>query len=246
METDLLKARIEDTADLCEKTSSFKFLGFLSLEESLLADKILKNRGVKYSLFGGYDSAERVILGCFPDWAECEDNYFPITAVTFNYRKVDKLSHRDFLGSLMGLGIKRESVGDILVEDGRAVVFLTSDILKFVLTQTEKIGRIGVTLCEGFRSPLPQKGELKSFSVTIASPRIDCVVAALANVSRNMASDKILASEVSINSVVCEKSTLQVNAGDAVTIRRNGKFLIDSFGNKTKKDRVVLNYKKYV
>ena len=246
METDLLKARITDTADICEKTSSFKFLGFLSLEESLLVDKILKTRNVKYKLFGGYDSAERVMLGCFPDWADCEEDYFPITAVTFDYRKADKLSHRDFLGSLMGLGIKRESVGDILVEDGRAVAFLSDDILKFVITQTEKIGRTGVTVSEGFSLPLPQKGELKNFSVTIASPRIDCVVAALGNISRNMASDKILAGEVSINSVVCEKSTLQVNEGDAVTIRRKGKFLIDSFGNKTKKDRVVLNYKKYV
>ena len=143
METDLLKARIGDTADLCERTSSFKFLGFLSLEESLLADRILSKRNVKYSFFGGYDTAERVMLGCFPDWAECEENYFPITAVTFDYRKADKLTHRDFLGSLMGLGIKRESVGDILVEDGRAVAFLSRDILKYVLTQIEKIGRTG-------------------------------------------------------------------------------------------------------
>ncbi len=246
METDLLKARIADTADLCARTSSLKFLGFLSLEESLLADSILGKRNIKYSLFGGYDSAERVMLGCFPDWAECDEDYFPITAVTFNYRKADKLSHRDFLGSLMGLGIKRESVGDILVEEGRAIAFVTDDILKFVLTQTEKIGRTGVTVSEGYTMPLPQKGELKDFSVTVASPRIDCVVAALAGMSRKTALEKITAGEVSINSVVCDKPTLQVNAGDAVTIRRKGKFLIDSFGNKTKKDREVLNYKKYV
>ena len=246
METVLLKARIADTADLCERTSSLKFLGFLTMEEALLADKLLCNRNVKYSFFGGFDSAERVMLGCFPDWAECEENYFPITAVTFTYRKADKLSHRDFLGSLMGLGIKRESVGDILVEEGRAVAFLSDDILKFVLTQTEKIGRTGVTVNKGFDLPLPQKGELAEFSVTVASPRVDCVVAALAGVSRKNALEKIMAGEVAINSVLCDKPTLQINAGDAVTVRRKGKFLIDSFGNKTKKDRVVINYKKYV
>lgn len=244
METELFKARIGDTADLSEKTGTPKFLGFLSREEAVLADRLLTNRAVKYGFGGGYEGAERVFLGCFPDW--CEDEFYPITPITFSFRKADTLAHRDILGFLMSLGLKREAVGDILVEEGRAVAFLSEDISGFVISQTEKVGRTGVTVSEGFKEPLPRKGELSEFTVTVASDRLDCVVAALAGISRKAALEKISAGEVSLNSVICEKPTLSVNEGDALTVRKKGKFIVDSFGGRTKKDRVIINYKKYI
>ena len=139
MDSTLLTARISDTADLAFKTDNYKFLGFLSLEEAVLAKKVLENRNVKFSLFGGYDLAERVMLCCLPSWGDTAS--FPITAVTFSYREVDKLTHRDFLGALMSLGLTRESIGDILVGEGRAVAFLSDDVAQYVFTQLEKIGR---------------------------------------------------------------------------------------------------------
>ena len=244
METELLTARIADTADLCERTQVPKFFGFLSLEQSVLAERQLSKRAVKYGLYGGYNDAERVMLGCFPDW--CDEETYPITAVTFSFRKADSLTHRDVLGFLMSLGLKREAVGDILVEEGRAVAFLSGDIASYVLSQTEKIGRTGVAVKEGFFEPLPTKSELCEFTVTIASRRLDCVVSAVADISRKSAAEKIAAGEVSLNSVVCEKITATAQEGDALTIRKKGKFIISSFGNRTKKDRIVLNYKKYV
>lgn len=244
METDILKARIADTADICERTNRQKFLGFLSREEAVLTERTLEKRNVNFALFGGYEEAERVMLGCFPDWDEERD--FPITAVTFTYRKTDALSHRDFLGSLMALGLTREAVGDILVEEGRAVVFLNEDIAGFVLSQVEKIGRTGVTVSEGFSLPLPQKGELSEFNCTVASERLDCVVAALCNISRGAALQKIAEGLVSVNSVVTEKATKTVIGGDAVTVRGKGKFIIDSLDRKTRKNRIILKYKKYI
>ena len=244
METELLGSRIEDTADLCERTATPKFLGFLTCEEAILADKILSNRNVKYGFSGGYGEAERVFLGCFPDW--CEEEWYPITAVTFSYRKADILAHRDVLGFLMSLGLKRETVGDILIEEGRAVAFLSEDIAGFVISQTEKVGRVGVNVTEGFSEPLPLKNELVEYSIIVASERLDCVVSALAGISRKTACEKIISGEVGINSIVCEKVTASVNEGDAVTIRGKGKFLIDSFAGKTRKDRLVINCKKYV
>ena len=244
METELLIARINDTADLCERTSVPKFLGFLSREESVFAEKILNRRNVKFDFYGGYDEADRLVLGCFPDW--CEEEFYPISSVTFSYRKEDSLAHRDILGFLMSLGIKRETVGDILIEEGRAVVFLNEDIVSYVLTQTEKVGRTGVTVSEGFTEPLPLKSELAEFSVTVASERLDCIVSALAGISRKTASEKIISGEVSINSVVCEKTTAGVSEGDILTVKKKGKFIIDSFGGKTRKDRLIINYKKYI
>ena len=244
MEADLFLARVDDTADIAERSSKCKYLGFLSPEQAVGAEKRLKNRSVKFGFFGGYDGADRVMLGCFPDWAEGDE--YPITAVTFNYRKSDALSHRDFLGSLMGLGITRESVGDILVSEGRAVAFLSEDIADYVIKQVSKIGRVGVTVSLGFEGELPERGTLADFSDTVASARLDCIVAALGNMSRNEASEKIVSGFVSVNSFVTEKITHTVNEGDIITVRGKGKFIIASLDGRTRKNRVVLNYKKYV
>lgn len=244
MDNELLKARIFDTADICEKTNRPKFLGFLSQEESILVKRTLENRGIDFLLFGGYEDSQRVMLGCFPEWDSQKD--FPIVSLTFKYRVSDKLCHRDFLGSLMGLGITRESVGDILIEDGRAVVFVTEDIANYVSSQIEKVGRVGVEIIKGFSEPLPLKGELALFEGTIASARLDCVVSELCNVSRGAALQKIEDGAVSVNSVVCEKATKLVVSGDAVTVRGKGKFIISSLEGKTRKNRIVLKYQKYI
>jgi RNA-binding protein YlmH len=244
MESQILIARISDTAEICERTNKPKFFGFLSPEQTVLADKFLENRKLNYRFFGGFCEAQRVMLGCFPDWAE--ELSFPICAVTFTFRKTDSLSHRDFLGALMALGIKRETIGDILVEEGRAVVFLADDIKKFVLTQISKIGRVGVTLSEGFCEPLPQASKLVNATDTVASNRLDCIVSALAHVSRGKAVEFIENSFVSVNSVVCEKTTKIVSCDDIVTIRGKGKFIITALNEKTKKQRTVLEFKKYI
>ena len=244
METELLIARISDTAEICERTNKPKFLGFLSLEQTVLAQRFLEKRNVSYRFFGGFQDAQRVFLGCFPDWAE--DFSFPITAITFSFRKNDILSHRNFLGSLMALGLKRESVGDILVEDGRAVVFLATEIKDFVLNEISKIGRTGVTLSEGYSLPLPKTNKLIEATDTIASNRLDCVVSGVASVSRGVANELIEQGLVSVNSIVCQKNTKLVMPGDILTVRGKGKFTICSLSGKTKKQRTVLVYKKYI
>lgn len=244
MEQQLLIPRIEDTANLAYRTDTPKFLGFLSLEECVAAERVLKSKNVDFMLFGGFDGAERKMLGCFPEW--CSDRSFPITPVTVKLRSVDKLGHRDILGALMGTGLKREKVGDILIEEGRAVVFLCDDIVDFVIQNIEKMGRVGVTLSVGAEYPLPTAKQPAELSETVASKRLDCVVAAICRISRGDAVRKIEVGEVFVNSCVCEKITYTLSDGDAVTVRGVGKFLIDSFPQKTKKDRLVLKYKKYI
>ena len=243
MDIKLLTARINDLKQICQKSNSPKFIGFLNTEETAVAVKQF-NRAEKYTFFGGYDSAERVMLGVLPEW--CDDPKFPIAAVTFSYRMCDRLSHRDFLGALMALGITRETVGDILIEDGRAVVFVTSDFSKFVLTQIEKVGNVGVTLSEGYDTPLPQMGKKLECSETVASVRLDCVVAAICNMSRTQASEKITDGLVMVNSVCITKPTLSVRAYDKITIRQKGKFEILSCNEMSKKGRIILKYNKYI
>ena len=185
MQSELLAKRVYDTAELCLKGEKPKFLGFLSDEEAKFAESILKNRNCKFEFYGGYESAQRVYLCCLPQWAEKVQ--YPIVPLTVSYRKTDQLTHRDFLGSLMALGLKRETVGDILIEEGRAVIFSSEETAEYILSQISKIGRVGVQLKRDAELPLPKCSVLKEFSETVSSERIDCVVSAVSNISRGKA-----------------------------------------------------------
>lgn len=246
MNAELLTPRVNDAVRLCETSSMPRFIGFLSSSEAAEVNDCAKRLGCTFSFFGGFENAERTYFGVFPDWCEDKSAFWPIEAVTFKYRGQDKLTHRDFLGALMSLGITRETVGDILVEEGRAVAFLNRDILSAVLNGIDKIGRVGVEVEQGFTKPLPEASATIDITDTVASLRLDSVVAALINSSRTKAVALIEQGFVSINSFCVEKSTRTVNVGDRITVRGVGKFIIDSSDGRTKKDRIVLKAKKYI
>ena len=246
MELNLLLPRINDAVRLCETSQTPKFVGFLTSNEASVIEKELKSVGTEYSFYGGYEDAERLFFGAFPRWCEKREELFPITPVTFTYRSIDELSHRDFLGAFMSLGITRETVGDILVEKGRAVAFLSSDIANFALSQLDKIGKVGVKAEKGYSLPLPTMSGFEEIRDTVASPRLDCVVAALTKCSRSQAEELILQGLISVNSLCVTKTVKTVTQGDKITIRRKGKFIIESLNKITKKNRVVLIAKKYV
>ncbi len=244
MDEKVFCARVNDAAQICTRTERPKFLGFLTESETAKAQEILKNSGVKYEFFGGFDGADRVMLCCKPAW--CDEVQFPIQPITAVFRECDALSHRDILGALMGLGISRESVGDILVEKGRAVFFVTEDVADFVLSELNKAGRVGLKLKASMEGPLPQMSELISLRETVASSRLDCVVAAILKISRGTAASLLEEGLVSVNSATCTKPTKTVLSGDKITVRGKGKFTVNSLEDKTKKGRTVLEYSKYV
>ena len=244
MQSDLFDARVFDTLNLSQKSGAPKFLGFLTMDEAATADALLRTCGAAYSFFGGYEAAERTVLCCTAD--ERYTPTFPIDAFTLTYRPCDVLSHRDFLGALMSLGITRESVGDILIESGRAVIFVYHDVARYVKEQLSTVGRVGVTVSEGFSTPLPQLSKKTECSATVASSRLDCVVSALVSCSRTAAATLIADGDVSVNSAGCKKTTKTLESGDRVTVRRKGKFEILSLDDHSKKGRLILKYNKFI
>ena len=243
MENELFAARIRDTAEICVRTSKPKFIGFLSETQAAQAAELLKRADCEISFFGGYEGAERVMLACLPSW--CEKADFPLWAVTFSFPGTYTLTHRDVLGTLMSLGIKRETVGDILIEPGRAVVFATAEICPYIEEQIDKIGGVGVRATAGFCEPLPAGDAPVDATTTASSGRLDCVVAALCGFSRSQASEAVSSGIVAVNSLICEKGTRTVLPGDKITVRGKGKYSIESMDGRTKKDRMILHYKKF-
>ena len=240
----ILRARIEDALRSAESHARLSFVGFLDERQAAMAREILQRRK-DVLLWGGDASCERVVLGIFPAWQEPDPEDFPITAVTLRFRKEAALTHRDVLGSLMGLGVARDTIGDIRMERGRAVVFVRREILSYFLTQLTKIGREGVSVAEGADFPLPGGAKMVPISGTIASPRLDCVVAALINASRSNAADRIVSGNVLLNFLPCVSVSKEVAEGDKITVRGVGKFCVEQIGPLTRKQRLSFCAGKY-
>ena len=128
----LFFSKLDDGIYLSEKRQRAYFFPFFTEREQALAERYLVSVGFhRFAFFGGYEGAERKMLGLF----FYEEEEFPLCAVRFSFRKSDKLSHRDFLGAIMSLGVERETVGDILVEDGSCVVFVRSEIRDYIVSE---------------------------------------------------------------------------------------------------------------
>lgn len=245
MDSVFFESRIADAVSICQKNGRPQFLGFLNDTEKSIAAAFCKTRP-NCMLFGGYDDADRVLFGVFPDYIKISEEAFSIKALTFSFRAVDKLSHRDFLGAILALGLSRETVGDILIEEGRAVAFLSGAAEKLVLSEIKKVGSKGVSVAKGYSGRLPSKGVLTEQSFTVASCRLDCVVAAVCSVSRTTAEELIDEAVVALNSVITKKATAKVSEGDKITVRGYGKFHVTNIGGTTKKGRLKIIIQKYI
>ncbi len=242
MEPNILKVRFFEAVERSEKIGKPCFFGFLSEEESAFL-KSFANERVMF--FGGRDNAERVFVGAFPQNIPKSKKAFPIKTITLNYRKQKNLTHRDFLGSVLALGIKREAIGDILIDDTRAVLFVNSSVAPLILNELKMVGRQGVTLIEGTNEALPEAEKREQTVFTVSSLRLDCVISAVFSLSRNSATEFIEQRLVRINSMTAEKPTRLVCEGDKISLRGKGKFTLKSLNGETKKGRLKIIVEKY-
>lgn len=121
----LLISHIADMMKICEKSFSPRFSGFLSESESVAAEKFLAYMGTgEYRFFGGYEGAQRLMLCVYPEYCQPEEGDFPLRVIRFDSRGASSLTHRDYLGSLMSLGIERSRTGDIVCDENGAYAVL--------------------------------------------------------------------------------------------------------------------------
>lgn len=242
-ELQLFISRIEDLIDRNEYSDN-NYLGFLNEREAATACSYLSNRRIPYKLYGGYENADRVFISLKSDESF---SMYPITAVLISSKGKRTLSHRDYLGSLMGIGIKRECIGDIiLLSDNKAVVFLRNDIVIYVTNELSKVANENVTVCEYY-------GDTNSFSkrtseenILVTSMRIDNVISAFLNCSRSQTADLISEKRVFVNYYQVTKASTTLSESDVVSIRGKGKFIVGKQEGKTKRERIILSVMRYV
>lgn len=246
-EDEALRSRVDDTVRLCDKRGVPCFLGFLDLHEQAVARQSLAHTPPDmWRFYGGYDEAERCLLAVYPSYLPAEEEDFPLCAIGFRYRTVKALTHRDVLGTLLSAGIRRDKVGDILCGEGLSVAFLHRDIVPFVCEQIQCIGGEGVTLLPEYAGELPVSRNYRELRETVASPRLDCVAKALLHCSREEASRLIVAGLVSVDHHLQTNVSRQLSAPCTVSVRGNGRYLIDQVGPETKKGRLTLLARKCV
>lgn len=246
-QNNFLEARVTDAVRLAVSGGRPHFVGFLNENEAKRAAGLLAHGPDASILFwGGHPEAERVVFGAFPDFMEPQTDAFPIAVLTAVFRRQDRLTHRDFLGALLHAGLERSSLGDILTEEGRAVIFCRREVSDFLCTQVEKIGGAGVRIAEGADEPFPAAHRFADFSQVVASARLDCVVAAAVGTSREKAFGMIRSQTVELNHELSNSPSKNIKEGDVLSIRGEGRFIIDRLGPPTKKGRLGISGRKYV
>lgn len=227
------------------------YTNFLDLHQRSLLEKQWQELGMKQQdtrcvFYGGYDDAERTVAAFLPDYAEESD--CPLSVIRIKTPNVGrKLTHRDYLGSLTGLGIKREMIGDILTVENGADVIILDEIKDFILLNYSKAGRTTLQLETVPVSELhiPEQHTVM-VKDTVASLRLDNVIASAFSLSRAKASEAIRSGLVFVNSIQSEKTDMQVDEGVKLVLRGKGKAYLREVGGRTRKDRIFIAIERFV
>ena len=239
-----LKNRLRDLAERSYTQGVFTFTGFMGLSEQEIfwhQERELSHAG--YALEGGCQGADRVVIRF---GSEAELGYkvpFPIVCIHISplqQKFADDLSHRDFLGALMNLGIDRSTLGDIKVGDKEAYLFCLDSISDFICENLTQVRHTHVrcTVTQDFAA-IPQE-EPELVSIQVPSLRVDAVLSRVYNMSREKSLELFRTGKVYVNGRLCENNSRLLKTGETVNARGFGKFSLSGEPRETKKGKLAV------
>lgn len=240
----LFLSSVCDKLDKSEKIQSCVYTRFVTPRQAMLVKERLSGY-TDIRFFGGYDGAERVMVSFVPnDW---EVPNFPLLCIKIKNIGKKELGHRDYMGSILSLGISRELVGDIVITDEGALVFVCREISDFIMQNLTKVASSGVrlTLCENTED-IKVERNFKVISATVSSMRLDCVISAATGKSRSGASASVSEGLVSVNYDEEKNVSRIIKDGDTISLRGFGKMIVNTDLYLTKKGRIHINIRKYI
>ncbi len=243
-EENILLSQIEDKKRQCEEQYCESHTAFLDIHQCALAENEYKH--TKHILYGGYDDAERRIMVFLPDYLDdIEDNPLEILRVSIP-KGGKELGHRDYLGSILSLGIERNVTGDIIVRRDGADIIILKSIEEFLLSHYNQAGH---THLKTEIVPIDQLdfGEIHTNLKrdTVASLRLDNVLGSAFNLSRTKAQETIRGGIVFVNNIQCDKPDKELSEGDKIVLRGRGKAILTEIGGRTRKDRIGIDLEIY-
>ncbi|MBR5517869.1 MAG: hypothetical protein IKV86_02460 [Clostridia bacterium] len=243
----ILLSSILDKAEKSYNKNIPTYTNFLDLHQQTLVLGQAKEFKCRYLLFGGYDEAERKLIAFLPDYMdEAEQDVIQVVRITVNGR--EQLTHRDYLGASLGLGIKRDQLGDIIVREKGADVLVKGEMAEFLCNNLVKAGRANlsceVMTLEQIEFAPPETKEFKT--VSASSLRLDKIVAEGFKISRADAVSCISSGgKVFVNQKEVLKPDFQLTEGDKITLRGKGKIELSALNGVSKKGKLRVELKIY-
>lgn len=248
-EEQLFKKRIQELAVLAYERDIPVHTDFLTLNEQAVFQSISATLPpVKVVFAGGSPMSERKVLCFLPSYME-EPADIPFSCLRIqpvSPRFAEALTHRDYLGSIMGLGIERSLIGDIILKDGGAFVFVMQRMAAYLCEQLTAVRKTPVTCSLWEQEGAFPEPELEPMEGTVSSVRLDAVTAFCGRMSRSKAAAFIEGEKVSVNGQICTSVSRNVKEGEVLSLRGIGKFRFEHSGAPTKKGRIpllILRYK---
>lgn len=249
-EEELFRKRILELERLADRRYCPVYSDFLNMNEIsvfLMLGKELS--GVPYTMYGGYDGAERKMVCFHGDGGEDERSGYPIACVHIrpaNAKFSDALTHRDYLGAILNLGIDRCKTGDILIRSNEAYLFCHESIADFIC---DTLVQVRHTVIRAERTDAAQAGiepEYQEIAGTLSSVRLDSMISLAFHESRSSLTDAIAAGRVFVNGRVVTSNSFSPKEGDIISVRGLGRFRFEGTGSRSKKGRIGVTLLKYI
>lgn len=245
---DYTKRRFEDLAEKAYKGSHFTFTSFLTEAELSEFYEIKHLSPSEYTVFGGRDNADRVMIrfGNPEDLGYAEE--FPIRCVMIepiSKKFAEALTHRDFLGCLMNLGIKRSEIGDIVVEEKAAYVFCTEKMAEYICSEITRVRHTVVSCSITENLPEETGSQTTEGEVQVSSERIDGVISKVFRISRSACSELFREKKIFVNGRCNENSSYLLKEGDKISVRGFGKFIFSGISGTTRKGNKIVKIEKF-
>jgi len=252
-EDKLLISKLIDKIEATNKMNKITYTDFLNLNEKNIILKLLKKENINYIFYGGYEGAEREVCIIYPEKFSKDivlqnvKSEIKIIRIILPTMLKGKYIHKDYLGGLMKLGIKREKLGDIIVNENGADIIVKNEMTVFLENEIKHLTRFSKSkiTVENIEDINIIEKEFKELEVIISSLRLDCVVSELVKTSRSKANEIIKEQRIFVNYAEEENNSRTLKEGDILTIRGKGKFIIDKSLGYTKKNRIILRILQY-
>ncbi len=234
----LLIKRFKELENRSYNRGVYEYSDFLNIYEQ---DLLFRNINTSFSLFGGYENAERqiAVFGNEEDFGYSPS--YPIVCILVSplmQKFADDLTHRDFLGSVLGLGIKRETIGDIIIKNNTGYIFCLNTIADFITENLKKVRHTSVKCEKVTETPEEVNPESTEKFIIVASERLDVIIAEIYNLSRSESNNLFLAKKVFVNGKLTENNSHKIKTGDIVSVRGFGRFNWLGTSGETKKGRL--------
>ncbi len=239
----LLISKIDNCISAVKSGKAFAFTPFLNtIEQSTVINHI--DTKINYLKYGGYNDFDRCIIAIYDNTVP-ETYDFPIEPLCFKLCNYSNITHRDVLGALMSLGIKREIIGDIIFLNDACIFFVLKKMSQYILQNLLSVKNVSVSVVE-YTGEINFTRSFEEKIILVSSMRLDCLVSEIVAVSRTIASDLILQSQVYLNGLQCTKKDKVLFQGDIISIHKKGKYKFSEVVGETKKGKLKIKILKYI